>query len=73
MRVEIWSEDRNRHFRNKVEIGIDKWIKRDGTEKEIEKEAWSKKCKQVKETLLIPFGKFVFVTQRNCVATEQRH
>ena len=24
-------------------------------------------------TLLIPFGKFVFVTQRNCVATEQRH
>ena len=24
-------------------------------------------------TFLIPFGKFVFVTQRNCVATEQRH
>ena len=24
-------------------------------------------------TLLIPFGKFVFVTLRNCVATEQRH
>ena len=24
-------------------------------------------------TLLIPFGKFVFVTQCNCVATEQRH
>ena len=24
-------------------------------------------------TLLTPFGKFVFVTQRNCVATERRH